>query len=141
MKKLLLPLVLILAAGPAVADEDTPRWRQKAPIYNAYDLNDLEDTRPIAQSTLDFSAADEDGDGAVSRREARRYLRDYERAARDNGSREDARLSTDTLSLAIQRADTNGDGILTAEEHKNHQAKEAQTDERPSFYYRSENKD
>src|SRR5690606_25046713 len=51
-----------------------------------------------------FSACDEDGDGYVSREE-------YERKARDRNRCEDG-------GKLFQRADSNGDGVLTLAEHR-----------------------
>ena len=144
MKKALLPLcAALLLSAPALADEEeTARWRQRAPVYNAYDLGKYENARVVKGAAIDFKAADEDKDGAISRTEMRRHLRDYERAARDGDhSRQNARMATDHIYLKYQRADRNGDGTLTADEYKQYEARNQSTNERPTFYYRSSDLD
>lgn len=142
MKYLLPACLVLILATPAFADEEeTARWRQRAPVYNAYDLDEYDNARIIDAGPLDFSAADDDKDGTVSRTEMRRYLRDYERDARDNHSRRDARIATDNMALQYQRADRNGDGDLSAGEYRNFEAGRASGNGRPSFYYRSGDRD
>ena len=143
MKKMLLPLcAALLLSTPAFADdEETARWRQRAPVYNAYDLDKYENARVVKGGAIDFKAADEDKDGAISRTEMRRHLRDYERAARDNHSRQNARMATDHMSLKYKNADRNGDGTLTADEYKQYEANKQSTNDRPAFYYRSSDLD
>ena len=131
-------LATLLISGPALADEeDTARWRQRAPVYNAYNLDKYENARIVQGGSVDFSAADEDKDGTISRTEMRRYLRDYERAARDDRSRREARMATDYLALKYRDADRNGDGNLTGEERKRYEAEKQAGNGRPAFYYRS----
>lgn len=143
MKKFILPLCVALAlAFPAFAqDEETARWRQRAPIYNAYDLDKYENAHIVKGKNVDFSAADEDKDGVVSRTEMRHHLRDYERAARDNHSRQDARMRTDYIALRYRQADSNGDGHLSADELKVYESQQQSGNGRPDFYYRSSDLD
>lgn len=129
-------LILFTAAAYA-DDEETARWRQRTPVYNAYDLDRYDNARIVSGGQIDFKAADEDGDGEISRTEVRRYLRDYERSARDTRSRQDARLATDHLSLRIRSADRNGDGKVTAEEHQEYETDTRSSNRRPAYYYRS----